>query len=383
MEPGESDLWPLTPERRVKLERFGELVRRHGAERLIGRPLVRADEHDFPEPWRPTLGKLRALVMRMFWHAYASPEIAIEDDRTRGTPMTHTRFSLVAARPGHVTYRLAEIGKDDVAGRVAIEVGRAFLVLAASDPFREGTSELPSTTDSSLAAVLLGLGVLAANAHGARPAKSRVIAGAGGAGGMAGPIDADQAGHLLAEDVAMLLAVQDLVRAEPQPAALATLRGPAASYFEVWRAALAPHRDELRAELGVDGLEPQTLTRADAPPVPTTDDPEPSNRGKRTFRIPSRGGTAHVLLGMLVGGAGLAFGVLPGILAIGAGSALGAAYGGRFWICSGCSAKMKTEVAVCPGCGGTIAGEIAHPDLRLEREEELDAADRAARRAKG
>ena len=383
MAPADSDLWPLTPERRVKLERLGELLRRHGAERFIGRPLVRADAHDFPEPWRPTLAKLRTLVMRTFWHAYTSAELAFEDARTRNAPLTRTRFTLIAARPGHVTYRLESIGKDDVAGVVAIEVGRAFLALAASDPFREGTSELPSVTDSSLATVLLGLGVLAANAHGAHAAKSPGIAGAGATRAVVvGPIDVGQAGHLLAEDVAMLLAVQDLVRAEPQPAALATLRGPAASYFEVWRDALAPHRDDLRTELGLADLEPQTLTRPDVPPVPDTEDPEPSNRGKRTFRIPSRGGAAHVLAGMALGGAGLLLGVLPGILAIGAGSAIGAAFGGRFWICSSCRTKMKTEVPVCPGCGGTIAGEIAHLDLRLDKEEELDEADRAARRAK-
>ena len=364
---GAMELWPLPPERAVKLERLGELARRLGTERFLALPLVRADERDYPDPWEPTLARLRGLVLRTSWLAYTSFEVAIDDQRAHHARATHTRFTLVAAAPGRAEFRLAAIGKDDVAGAVALEVSHAVLALDGGDPFREGGAELPSVTDGSLASVVLGLGVLVANWFATRPRPTRTVVA-----GSPPDITADTRAELLAEDVAMLLAVQDLVRETPQPDALATLRGPAASHFEVWRAALAPHRDELRATLGLAEVEPRTLERPPAPAVSTVEDREPDNRGKRTFRIPSRGGPLQIFAGMVVGAAGLALGVLPGILLIGAGSAVGAMVGGRFWICSSCATKMRTVVPVCPGCGGTIAGELANLNLRLEREEELD-----------
>ncbi len=52
----------------------------------------------------------------------------------------------------------------------------------------------------------------------------------------------------------------------------------------------------------------------------------------------------------------------------------------KYWHCADpeCNRLMKAEVRQCPGCGGTIAAEIASARLRLAKEEELDLEAAAA-----
>jgi hypothetical protein len=75
---------------------------------------------------------------------------------------------------------------------------------------------------------------------------------------------------------------------------------------------------------------------------------------------------------------GLSFLVLPAVAGA-AGLVLGSRRRSDFCADSACAAPLDESMAVCPACGGTIAGEIARADDRLEAEERLRAADRSAR----
>jgi hypothetical protein len=99
----------------------------------------------------------------------------------------------------------------------------------------------------------------------------------------------------------------------------------------------------------------------------------------------------HAVLGALVGAVvaiaatvafrwvaiGLHMGVALGAMAIGFG--IGRAVGGtrRVYLCATCEAFMTATAAVCPECGGTVAGEIAHRRDRLDAEERLEAGERS------
>jgi hypothetical protein len=42
---------------------------------------------------------------------------------------------------------------------------------------------------------------------------------------------------------------------------------------------------------------------------------------------------------------------------------------------SACEAELRPGIAVCPGCGGAIAGTIAHANDRLDADERLRAGE--------
>jgi len=228
--------WPLSDDERFGLERLGELLAQHGAARFLVAPLVRADRHDFPDPWTPTLDHLRALLGRMFWLVQMECELEVELSEAFRLER-ETWLELVEASPGHARFVVGSLGLDDVPGAASHEVGRAILAMSAMDPFRQ-VPELPSTTDGSNGAVLAGLGVLAANVA-CYVEKGQVV----------------QRGGLSNDAFGLLLAAQDRVRDIPQPEALATLRDSARDAYREWRDILEPHRDELRALMHLDSLE--------------------------------------------------------------------------------------------------------------------------------
>lgn len=46
--------------------------------------------------------------------------------------------------------------------------------------------------------------------------------------------------------------------------------------------------------------------------------------------------------------------------------------------CATCKSSLEATDSVCPGCGGTIAGDIAHRRDWLDAEERLEAEERRA-----
>src|SRR5262249_49728938 len=148
--------------------------------------------------------------------------------------------------------------------------------------FRSTEEELPSLAIGSLATIYLGLGVLAANAaHHDRTA---------GRGRLQSHHMA-QAGGLVWQDLAFLLAVQATVRDDVLEA-LDTLYPSQAELVQTWRDVLDDHELELVALLALGDLdreaaplrtEPRAaIVRADVAET----DLERANLGRPVFRMP-------------------------------------------------------------------------------------------------
>src|SRR5512146_1096504 len=95
--------WPLSDDDRFGLERLGELLAQHGAARFLVAPLVRADVHDFPERWQPTIEHARALIAHMFSLAYTPCEVEVEAADGFGV-RRETWLELVDADPGRARF---------------------------------------------------------------------------------------------------------------------------------------------------------------------------------------------------------------------------------------------------------------------------------------
>ena len=109
--------------------------------------------------------------------------------------------------------------------------------------------------------------------------------------------------------------------------------------------------------------------------------PPPVNAGRPVFRLAQSRAGPYAFLGTAIGGvAGGAaallgqgqFFWLPLVLGFVTGWSIGKK--AQFEICSdpGCGTLLVPEVAVCPNCGGTVAGSIRHADDRLAAEEDLE-----------
>ena len=97
------------------------------------------------------------------------------------------------------------------------------------------------------------------------------------------------------------------------------------------------------------------------------------NRGDVVFRVVGRRTLHGVVLGGLAAGAATLTGALTGGLATAVvlvGLAGGAAIGRtlRTGQCSDrdCEHRLTTDARTCPGCGGSIVGDIASASQRLE-----------------
>jgi len=356
---------------RALLGELAELIRRFGADRFVTTKLVRADLRDFPDRWEPTIRAVHAVLYRLFWHAYIDSAIVVEDVRAAAPPdhrrLTSSEIELGEAAHGRTVFHVASIGNDDVAGALAHQVGTAFLLLAPPDPFREAAPD-PTDAQGSLAAVFLGLGVLAANSARYQRRVSEIVGNS-----ILSEQQIATAGGLEQHDLAFLLAVQDIVRDEPQDA-LATLAKIPAALVSARRDELVPHKAELRTLLALDDAPQRPLSRSPGPPQPadvSDRDLRKFNSGVRVFRVPFRSWNPPLLLGTL-GTAGFLLGPI-----VGAGTALAGLIAGRVmskpgFRCSdpSCEAITRAELPICPGCGGTTAGTIKHASYRLDAEEE-------------
>lgn len=370
--------WPPTVEQRGHLALLAELIRAGGAERFASVPLVGADDHDFPDKWVPTMDAVARLVYRMFWLVYLDPALEIEDARPSGYDEKMLRASEIeigSVADGRVTFVVASIGNDNVAGLLSHKIGEAYLELVPKLPFREAPTGEADPTHGSIAACYLGLGVLVANSSLYARHASRF------AGNLAVTENrVEQVGGLSIADATFLLAVQDVLRDDHQ-SALETLLPPQAEWFERWVEVLEDHEDELRALLELPGSIDQTLTRAERAPEPPSigeRDLTKFNAGELTFRVPvrARRWLAGGLVGLGVAVVGrLILGEAVWLLAIvPAGAVVGLLFKKGGYQCAdpSCRNWMLQELAVCPGCGGEIAGSIKHANDRLDRLDEIE-----------
>lgn len=397
---------PAPARREQLLGMLAELIARGGPGRFVASPIA-PGRHAFPDPWRATRGGVHALLRRLAVHADLAVTITLTDDRL-GAPPTErkpeTRVGLVQVRrarspsagaitdaalahdasarppgPGdQLGFRIEFLGEDDVAGTLAHELGVAYAALHRPDvldPYRLGEQvelEVDAERDherGSVAAVYLGLGVLAANA--AFQEYSR----AGRFNGGYSPLEYDvlRAGYLSMSELAFLLAVQAVACGRPVPAGLSA---PQRDEVIAWMAALERDAPALRDRLGLPAELPSEVRPAAVAftDIDLADDAPAPQLVAFRWRT-NRGGVGFVagaVLGMGVAML-LAGNQLAPLLVLGAAGG-GHLVGRRVRVprCSACANVVAPSASTCPRCGAALRGDIARLADRLEAEEGLD-----------
>jgi hypothetical protein len=368
------------------LDVLGEFVARGGAGPLL-LPPVEPGAAAFPDPWAATRAGAALLLRRLAWHAGLDRSIEVEDGQVGARPTERkpaTRVPLVEVRRGAAVFALEFIGEDDVTGTLAHEIGVAFAVLHRPDgvdPYRSADAPAIAVDPDvdlergSIAAVYLGLGVLAANAARQNHA---VLERQGFHPLLVAPVGVElEAGYLPASSLTFLLAVQAAVRGETRPprGLAPAQRREVEAWLEVVDGAA------LRARLGIAGdaavgERPTPVAFPDAKLEP--DEP----RHKIAFRWRTSRGGLGMIAGMVAGiGASIAVG--PALMAW---LVIGGAVGGhlvgrqiRVPRCSACATVLEGRAQRCTACGAVMRGDIAHLSDRLAAEEQLqDAEDRAS-----
>jgi hypothetical protein len=359
---------------------LADFVARGGAAPFL-LPPVAPGAAAFPEPWAPTRAGVQLLLQRLAWHAGIDREIEVDDRQFAAAPPTErkpaTRVELVEVRGTKAVFALGFVGTDEVAGTLAHEVGTLHAVLNRpddADPYR--TAEPPviavdpdrDPERGSIAAVYLGLGVLAANA--AYQQYSR----AGQVNGAYEPLEYDvlHAGALPMSDLAYLLAVQAIVRrGEAPPKGLSP---PQRDEVSGWMKALADTRAELCERIGIapgaeGGTRPAVVAFDELPMFAVPDPP------KTAFRWQTNRGGVGFIAGAVLG-VGLAFVVSRGLMPFTAfgGATTGHLIGRRVRTprCSACATILRAEATSCFRCAAQLRGDIRHLSERLEAEERLE-----------
>jgi hypothetical protein len=381
---------PLEPDLETRehlVDVLGEFAARAGTGPLLLPPVV-PGEAAFPEPWDATCAGVALLLRRLAWHAGLDRAIEVEDRQVGARPTERkpaTRVPLVEVRRNTAVFALEFIGGDDIAGTLAHEIGVAFAVLHppdGADPYR--TAEAPviavdpdvDPERGSVAAVYLGLGVLAANAARQNHA---VLERQGFHPLLVANVGVElEAGYLPASCLTYLVAVQAVLRGETTPPE--GLVPAQRREVEAWLDVL--DRAALRSRFGITGAAPagQRSTPTAFPDAALAPD---APRHKNAFRWRTNRGGLGVIAGMVIG-------VAIDVLAAGPASlawlVLGGAVGGhlvgrriRVPRCSGCATVLKGAALQCTACGAVMRGDIAHLSERLAAEDQLeDEEDRPA-----
>jgi hypothetical protein len=374
---------PPAEQRAELLAILGELCAGGGGERFL-RPPVTPGVEAFPEPWEATPLAVATVLRRLIAHAAMDMDVQVADRRVEAGPAPRrhtTELELVELRGPRARFDLFAIGDDDVAGTLAHEIGVAAAMRLGqpAGPYRDAGVAAPDDGErlrGSVAAVYLGLGVLAANATFQEYLGGSYKAHLGYA-----PIEHDiiRAGHLAMDAVAFLVAVQAEVRDSDLPRGL---RGPQKDAARAWRTALAGRGAALRAFLGIAEARaaPARFERPAPAPLPELTAaqlvieaaPDPPHK---VFRVRYSSAGVGMLTGMLVGGATATFAALPLWLvaaATGGAALLGFVLGGRRQIfrCSECLTVVPEPAERCARCGGLLAGEVATRADRLDHDED-------------
>lgn len=366
--------WPPSGTQTELLGTLAQLIARGGAGHLLDAPVAAADAATFPDPWQPTAVATERLLRRLLWLAYVDLDVELDDRRRYEVSqrmLTQSEIEWVATVDGTASFKLDRIGNDNVAGLLAHEVGRAFVAwVERASPYREQPSSSPSLRTGSVAAIYLGLGVVAANAVHYHRTASRSV-------GRQWVTDTEivTTGGLTVEETVYLLAIQAVLRDAPIPAH-ATLREDLAAHLRDAIDQLAPHREEIARRLELDLTAPRpALEREPAPPPVAADArPEPSPRqrcaGQRTYRIVQSRSLRGGWIGMAVAATtlvidGLTLGLLNPVLFMPAFFGLpllGSVVGGRWGhdVCVRCDGPLSAEATTCSGCGARIAGRVRY-----------------------
>jgi len=401
------DALPAEERRAWLLTRLGELLRRADWQQFVCTPIVLPRPEFFPDRFTRSASGVLRLIRRLF--RYADLELRAQIELYEGRPPP----SQLTGAPYHhegaaglflgIDGEVACFGADlallgDPAGitaTMAHEVAHAFRShhgLCEDD--RDVEEEL-----TDLTAVFLGFGVLSANA--ALRHRSQAMAD----GTLRSQWSVQRIGYLSPQELCFALACQIHVRGAGREAVQACLETNQVSYFRAALRWLERERPELATELGLppratwpptdsvakltralgDTHDELELDEAVAPAVPE----QPSNAGRPVFRVWRRRRADQAVLALPIGVAGLLACIWAATVhdvwitvAVGA-TALAIRLAGRRRRprCSEpeCQALLTRASVICPGCGGTVAGDIEHAEQRLAAAEalRLRAADRS------
>jgi hypothetical protein len=390
---------PAKPDAETREHLLGVLshfIARSGDAPFLVEP-VAPGEKNFPEPWAPTRAGVQLLLRRLAWHASAVPGVGVDravgaknereivvEDKTAGAPPTErkpaTRCELVEVHKDKAVFALGFVGNDDVVGTLAHEIGMIYAVTHRPDepdPYRTAEPPVISVDHDhdpelgSIAAVYVGLGVLAANAAYQQYSRAGVFNGA------YEPLEYDvlKAGALPMSSLAYLLAVQAVVRGTDE--APKALKPPQRDEVEQWIDVLEDERDELRVRLGISSAdrasdEQRRVERfADAEAVVE----EEPRSAKNAFRWHTHRGGVGMLLGLACGvGAAVTFGSAQGLGLMLLGGGVGHVVGRFVSVprCSACATIVAKTSTGCRKCGARLRGDISSLSQRLEAEERLE-----------
>lgn len=398
---------PAPEQRTWLLDALADLLRHADWQHFIASPIVLPTPAYFPDRWTRSAAGVQRLLRRLFVYAdldAIEPSVQLftgERPAAHGVGQsTHHEGAagLFLGIEDDIAHFGAETGLLGDAGGItatmAHEVAHAYRThhtLCVDD--RDLEERL-----TDLSSVFLGFGVLAANA--ALRHRSGVVAD----GTFTSRWSVQRIGYLSPQELCFLLAAQVHVRGpERAPARMFTdhLEANQASFFTASLRWLQRERPTLADTLGLpprgewpppDSL--ATLAREfdethDDMEVDATAEPTPtlSNRGQPVFRVWRRSRADHFFIGTML--------LVPAFL--GALALSGSTIAMLVWLalmvaamvladrqrtprCSDpdCRAPIPTGPAIalttsltCPGCGGTIVGDIQHAEQRLAATEAL------------
>jgi hypothetical protein len=382
------------------LDQLALVLERLGPNLFLAGPILEPSSLFFPDVYETEAGAVRVVARRLFYWAGREMKIDVDMDHAPDPARNIHLWRLVGhpVREGRLLIEVGEVGRSEhLAGALAHVVSRAIRSAEELDrlrgtPYRGGgeqTDEELEVQLATLTTVALGFGLLSLGAA------ERVHTGGGVEGNWHSyEVATERHGALAPEDLAFLLAVQLVVRdfAVKGVKRLAThVPANAQKHLLDWFNALTPRRNELIDQLHLPdpSVWPVETTPVE-PPAPFPLEPpadlahperEKRNWRRPVFRVPEhRGVSVSVFTALFAVVAGTTFRLPPPLfVAFGVIAAAVGYLGGRRMrqdVCSdpGCRARISAGAERCEGCGGFIAGRIAHASQRLEAEERLPAS---------
>lgn len=394
------DALPSEARRTWLLTRLGALLAAADWQHFVCTPLVLPRPEFFPDRFSRSAAGVLRLIRRLF--RYADLELGAEVELFEGQPPPSLgpgeahhhegAAGVFLGVEGGVARFAADLSLlDDPGGLTATlahEVAHAYRT-------HRGLVEAPRELEeelTDLTTVFLGFGVLTANA--ALRHRSQAVDD----GTLRSRWSVQRLGYLSPQELCFVLAAQVHLRGAGREAVQACLETNQASYFRAALRWCEREQPELATTLGLpprstwpppDSVAKLTRALGDTdddlevdqtlapPPAPA----RPSNRGRPVFRVWRRRRSDQALLAIPVGVAGLlaciwAATIHDAWIAVAVlATALGFRLLGRRWrpCCSDpeCQARLTRASTTCPGCEGTVSGDIEYPDQRLAAEEAL------------
>lgn len=408
------NLLPTPDEQAWLLNALADLLRRRGSRQFLSMPLVEPTKRFFPDAWSVSVEGLDRITRRLMQYAnLADLDVHVGTFQHPGFPSKRLEVGGTQSVAGLFLgldsncafFAFNEDAPDDVehmAGVMGHEVAHAYRAHHGLVDLQDRDREEWLT---DVTGTYLGFGLLLAN-NSYRYRTSGEVVGAWSTHSWS----THRVGYLSPQAFAFLLAIQLDARGLAESERKRLLKCLEANQSAFAKAALEvvrgwPEETYRLLQFPVEGdeiedVEPESLLaplpeyvlgeNAALPEGEAAAPEDLSNHGRPVFRVPQSRAITYSLLGLLGGmvvgvpTAALMHWLGPGILLPAGGLALGWKQGAtkRYDVCSdpACDHVLAPEAAVCPGCGGTIAGSIRHRNERLDAEEAYERQHGSKRR---